>query len=388
MVGTIPLRSILWMAAADTPARSASCCSDSPRCRRSSRRRGPMAPTIRSTRRWPGDVLPRVRRDGLAEIRQPADSLTAWETYVQYSKRLRPYPSMSRGGGDLAQRIVVVGGGAAGIGAAGAAKATDRERRGHRLHRVRGRRLQPVRHPLRPRQGDPRLRAPLPGHQGGVQGGRDRHPLRDQGHRPRRRAARPSRSTGEGDRGRLGPPHPRHRLRLRRPRHARHRPGRALLREEHPPGHGVGQGPRHDQGGGGGGGVAPRPGDGHRPRPPGHRDPPGRPGAVGPGRGGRPRHRRAGRGVVGRDGREDALEHARPGVRRRRQRPGQGGAHRRRRPARRPGGGLHQEEAQRQPVGQRRSRSAPPAGSSSTSAWPRRTPTSTPPATAPSCPTA
>ena len=53
MVGTIPLRSILWMAAADTPARSASCCRDRPRCRRSSRSRGPMAPTIRIDGRQP-----------------------------------------------------------------------------------------------------------------------------------------------------------------------------------------------------------------------------------------------------------------------------------------------------------------------------------------------
>ena len=51
---------------------------------------------------------------------------------------------------------------------------------------------------------------------------------------------------------------------------------------------------------------------------------------------GRPRHRRAGRGVLGRDGREDALQHPARGVRRR---TGElpGGPHLRRRAARRPG---------------------------------------------------
>ena len=39
-------RSILWMAAADTSARSASCCSDSPRWTRSSRSFGPIELTI------------------------------------------------------------------------------------------------------------------------------------------------------------------------------------------------------------------------------------------------------------------------------------------------------------------------------------------------------
>ena len=80
----------------------------------------------------------------------------------------------------MAQRIVVIGGGAAGIGAAGARQGHRPRRRGHRLHRVRGRRLQPVRHPLRARQGDPRLRAAVPRRrkQQYADAGH-RHPLRD-----------------------------------------------------------------------------------------------------------------------------------------------------------------------------------------------------------------
>ncbi len=47
MVGTMPLRSSLWIAAAETSERSASCCSESPFCWRSSRIFGPRLPMIR-----------------------------------------------------------------------------------------------------------------------------------------------------------------------------------------------------------------------------------------------------------------------------------------------------------------------------------------------------
>ncbi len=46
IVGTIPDFSILWMAAAETSDRSASCWSDRPRCNRRSRSFGPIELTI------------------------------------------------------------------------------------------------------------------------------------------------------------------------------------------------------------------------------------------------------------------------------------------------------------------------------------------------------
>ena len=80
----------------------------------------------------------------------------------------------------MARRIIIIGGGAAGMGAAGAAQGVDPGGRDHRLHRLRGCRLQPVRHSLRARQGDPVLREPVPGHQAGVRRPGARHPLRDE----------------------------------------------------------------------------------------------------------------------------------------------------------------------------------------------------------------
>ena len=94
-------------------------------------------------------------------------------------------------------------------------------------------------------------------------------------------------------------------------------------------------------------GHAARAGDGHRARPPGHRDPRHRPPAVGAQRPGRPRHRPAGRGLVDRDGRQDALRRHAGGVRRRRQDPRR--AHVRRRAARRPRRDLHEEGARTPP---------------------------------------
>ena len=150
-------------------------------------------------------------------------------------------------------------------------------------------------------------------------------------------------------RRRLGPAGHRHRLRLRRSRRPRLRPRGPVLRQEHPPGHGVGQGHRPRQGGRGRRGVAARAGNGHRPRPPGHRDPPRRPPSLGAGRGRRSRHRRPGRGVVGRDGREDALQHPARGVPRRRQGQGPGGADVGGRAAGRPRRDLHEEDAPQRP---------------------------------------
>ena len=248
------------MAAAETSARSASCCSDSPRCSRSSRSFGPIELTMRSrVEPSPSDTT----ADSAAVIDRPLTRPSLTGGRNQYSQCLLTFRECPVGLGaspapvgksprrravtpKTVARTVIVGGGAGGIGAAGAAKAADRQGEVDRLHRVRGRRLQPLRHPLRARPGDPRLRAPVPGRQGGLRRGRDRHPLQHQGdgHRPRPPAGD---RRGRGRR-RLGPAGHRHRLRLRRPRRAGLRPRGPVLRQEHPPGHGVGQGPRPGQG--------------------------------------------------------------------------------------------------------------------------------------------
>ena len=49
MVGVIPLFSILWIAAGDSPARSASCCSDQPRSARAFATLPPSSETACST---------------------------------------------------------------------------------------------------------------------------------------------------------------------------------------------------------------------------------------------------------------------------------------------------------------------------------------------------
>ena len=73
MVGTIPDRSILWMAAADTSARSASCCSERPRCTRSSRSFGPIELTICCSPPGPGSsvaaAVVEVGRHGRRDLR-------------------------------------------------------------------------------------------------------------------------------------------------------------------------------------------------------------------------------------------------------------------------------------------------------------------------------
>ena len=143
------------------------------------------------------------------------------------------------------RRIVVIGGGAAGIGAAGAAKGTDPDAEIIVYTEYRGRRLQPVRHPLRARQGDPRLRAAVPRHQAAVRRPGHRHPLRDAGERRRHR--RPRRPRRRRPAGAVRRADRRHRLGLRPPDVPGGDLGRHLLHEEHPRGDGVGQGPRRGQ---------------------------------------------------------------------------------------------------------------------------------------------
>ncbi len=150
----------------------------------------------------------------------------------------------------MARKIVVVGGGAAGMGAAGGVKAADPASRGGRLHRVRGRRLQPVRHPLCARQGDRRTSRScfLP-------------PSRPTSTPASISTTTPTSTSvdvtrkvvqvaGEGEVA-VGHARAGHRVQLRRSRRPGRRPRRPLLRQEHPRGHGVGQGPGHGQVGGG-----------------------------------------------------------------------------------------------------------------------------------------
>ena len=63
------------------------------------------------------------------------------------------------------------------MGAAGGVKAADPACEVIGLHRIRRRRLQPLRDPLRARQGDRQLRAAVPGLQAGLRRCRDRRPL-------------------------------------------------------------------------------------------------------------------------------------------------------------------------------------------------------------------
>ena len=100
-----------------------------------------------------------------------------------------------------------------------------------RLHRVRGRRLLAVRHPLRARAGDPRLRAPLPRRARELRAGRHRPAPRDRRDRGRRREPDDDRQR----RGRaVGHPDRLHRVELPAARRARQRPRGPDLRQEHP----------------------------------------------------------------------------------------------------------------------------------------------------------
>ena len=209
-------------------------------------------------------------------------------------------------------KTVIIGGGAAGIGAAGAVKAADPVERSRRLHRVRGHRLQPLRHSVRARQGDPRLPASVPRREsrptsrlGSTSGTRRRSPVRP-------RTPRPSKSRAKAPcyDGLIVAPASTTRIPgvpgadldglyyVKNIRAADASGTRSSTREAC----------RRRRG------VAARPGDGHRAGAPGDRHAPRRPAPVGAGRTVRPGHRRAGPGVLGRDGRQDALEHHARGV--------------------------------------------------------------------------
>src|SRR6516164_5444251 len=142
MVGTMPPCSILWIAAAETSDRSPSCCRDRPIRLRWLNTFRPMDPTMRSTSPEPVVSLrplawasrqggPWVR--GTRFIRSPsgsrAPSLDVQVLSRQYSVRLiadtKRRVRLHEKRVTMAQRIVVIGGGAAGIGAAGAAKGTN-----------------------------------------------------------------------------------------------------------------------------------------------------------------------------------------------------------------------------------------------------------------------
>src|SRR4029077_12319952 len=149
MVGTMPLRSSLWIAAADTSERSASCWRDRPFCWRSSRIFGPRPPMIRpsssSTVRWGGGgaraedgsaAAARARFDRsficlVCLLRctcgRHAGSTLTHRTTELYKRRAVHYRKSKNhiGGSFVPARVVVVGGGAAGIGAAGAARRVD-----------------------------------------------------------------------------------------------------------------------------------------------------------------------------------------------------------------------------------------------------------------------
>src|SRR6478735_8947805 len=99
MVGTIPLRSILWMAAAETSALAASCWRDSRWCCRSCWSLGPIELTMPSTRapvtagrpERPGAGVSALRPEGLAAALPlviPAPlTVSDLEYSVQHSKR-------------------------------------------------------------------------------------------------------------------------------------------------------------------------------------------------------------------------------------------------------------------------------------------------------------
>ena len=129
---------------------------------------------------------------------------------------------------------------------------------------------------------------------------------------------------GRRGRGRLRQADRGHRLRLCRSRGARHRSRQPVLREEHPQGHGMGQGAGRRQDGRRGRGVPAGPGDGHRAVPPRHQDAPDRPGRVGAVGGHRPGHRRPGPGFLAGKGRRAPLRHHADRLPRRRLGPGRG----------------------------------------------------------------
>src|SRR5918912_3084397 len=139
IVGTMPDFSILWMAAAETSARSASCWSDRPRCNRRSRSFGPIELTMRSRVESPSDAAAVSAAPIPLPLMRP--SLTGGRN--QYSQCLLTFRECPVGSGAVpaprqtssprrravtpktVARTVIVGGGAGGIGAAGAAKAAD-----------------------------------------------------------------------------------------------------------------------------------------------------------------------------------------------------------------------------------------------------------------------
>ena len=280
----------------------------------------------------------------------------------------------------MTRRIVVVGGGAAGMGAAGGIKAVDPGCEVTVYTGFDDVAYSPCGIPyVHGKEIDSFERLFLASKQAYVDAGIDVHYNADvtegrresQGGRGRR-----------GGRGLLGHPGARDRVQLRGPWRSRWGPRGPLLREEHPRGHRMGQGPRHGQVGGRGRGVATRGGDGDGARAPRHRDPPGRSESVADVGDRRSRHHGAGRGVVARARGHDALQHHAGGLRRRR--PGAGGADLRRRDQGRPRGGLHPQGAEQRPRASRpASRSAPRAASSSTSGWRPPRPGCSRPATAP-----
>ena len=180
----------------------------------------------------------------------------------------------------MARRIVVVGGGAAGMGAAGGVKAADPRSEVVVYTEFDDVAYSPCGIPyVHGKEIADFERLFLASKQAYVEAGIDIHYNTDVDRR-RRWPARWSSVAGEGEVA-WDSAGPRHRVQLRRPGRARRRSRRPLLRQEHPRGHGVGQGPRHGQGGRRRRGVAARRGDGHRAGAPRHRDPPGRPAARG-----------------------------------------------------------------------------------------------------------
>src|SRR6266581_8233623 len=142
MVGTIPPCSILWIAAADTSERSPSCCSDSPRLLRRLNTFSPIELTMRSrssaassprpvdcASRQGGPCVRTTRFMGIPLVRTGRPILTSLKATAsivyEASRILNDRSPTLTGRAMVTQRIVVIGGGAAGIGAAGAAKATD-----------------------------------------------------------------------------------------------------------------------------------------------------------------------------------------------------------------------------------------------------------------------
>ena len=212
----------------------------------------------------------------------------------------------------MVRRIAVIGGSAAGMGAAGAAKQVDADAHVIVFTDQQDVAYSPCGIPyVHGREIDTFDRLILQGREYYQQLGYDiRYGTLVAVHRPRGAQAE------RGGRGRraVRQPGDRHRLRVRAARHRRHRPGGHLLRPRHPRGDALGRDPRADQGRRGGGGAADRRGDGHGPGPPGHRDAPGRSASVGHGRHRRPGHHAAGGGLLARDGRQAPLQHARRGA--------------------------------------------------------------------------